>query len=101
MALLCPSHIIFIFSFIKISNRRAIIEKSGNCSLTASVDSLYCGHPWNCKLVSLIARVCNSGNLFQSNVCTLFWPGIKLIAVVCIIKVSTRQELTVHDLYKT
>ena len=41
-----------------------------------TVNSLYCGHPWDRELVSLIARVRNSGNLFQSNVCTLFLPGI-------------------------
>ena len=32
----------------------------------ATVNSLYCGHPRDRELVSLIARVRNSGNLFQS-----------------------------------
>ena len=46
------------------------------------VNSLYCGHPRDRELVALIARVRNSGNLFQSNVCTLFLPGIKLLSVL-------------------
>ena len=44
--------------------------------LICAVNSLYCGHPRDRELVSLIARVRNSGNLFQSNVCNLFLPGI-------------------------
>ena len=34
------------------------------------------------ELVSLIARVRNSGDLFQSNVCYLFLPGIELLSVL-------------------
>ena len=41
-----------------------------------TVNSLYCGHPRNRELVYLIARVRNSRNLFQSNVCNLILPGI-------------------------
>ena len=41
-----------------------------------TVNFLYCGHPWDRELVSLIARVRDSGNLFQSNVCNVFLPGI-------------------------
>ena len=40
----------------------------------STVNSLYCGHPRDRELVSLIARVRNSVNLFQSNVCNLFLP---------------------------
>ena len=42
----------------------------------STVNSLYCGHPRDRELVSLIARVRSSRNLFQSNVCNLFLPGI-------------------------
>ena len=41
-----------------------------------TVNSLYCGHPRDRDLVSLIARVRNSGNLFQSNICDPFLPGV-------------------------
>ena len=41
-----------------------------------TVNSLNCGHPWDQELMSLIARVFNSGNLFQSNDCNLFFPVI-------------------------
>ena len=43
---------------------------------TNTVNSLYCRHPQDRKLVSLIARVHNSGNLVQSHVRKLFLPGI-------------------------
>ena len=41
-----------------------------------TVNSLYCWHPQDSELMSLIARVHNSKNLFQSNVCNLFFLGI-------------------------
>ena len=41
-----------------------------------TVNSLYCGHCRDLELVSSLARVCNSGSLFQSYVCNLFLPGI-------------------------
>ena len=41
-----------------------------------TVNSLYSGHCRDLKLVSSLARVRNSGSLFQSNVCNLFFPGI-------------------------
>ena len=45
--------------------------------VVTKVNSLYCGHPRNRKIVSLTApRVRNNGKLFQSNVCNLFLPGI-------------------------
>ena len=40
------------------------------------------GHPRDRELVSFIARVRNSGNLFQSNVCNLFLLGIELLFVL-------------------
>ena len=42
----------------------------------STVNSLYCKHLWDRKLVSLIARVHNSGNSVQSNVCNLVLLGI-------------------------
>ena len=41
-----------------------------------TVDSLYCGHPRDNELVSLIARVRDRGNLFHSIVCNSYFPGI-------------------------
>ena len=41
-----------------------------------TVNSLYSGHCRDLELVSSLARVRNSGSLFQSNVCILFLPGI-------------------------
>ena len=43
--------------------------------LAISVNSLDCGHPRDRELVSLIARVRNTRNLFQPNVCNLSFPG--------------------------
>ena len=51
------------------------------------VNSLYCRHPWDRELVTLIVRVLNSRYLFQSNVCNLFFAGDS--ATVHIIRVST------------
>ena len=61
------------------------------------MNSFYCGHPRDHKLVSLKARVRNSGNLFQSNVCNVclgfscctYYRGVRDS------NVSARQELTV------
>ena len=47
-----------------------------------TVNSLYSGHCRDLKLVSSVARVRNSGSLFQSNVCNLFLPGIYLLSVL-------------------
>ena len=47
-----------------------------------TVNSLYSGHRRDLKLVSSVARVRNSGSLFQSNVCNLFLPGIYLLSVL-------------------
>ena len=41
-----------------------------------TVNSLNCGHPRDHDLVSLIARIRNSENLFQSNICNSFLLGI-------------------------
>ena len=41
-----------------------------------TVNSLYSGYYRDLELVSSLARVRNSGSLFQSNVCNLFLPGI-------------------------
>ena len=46
-------------------------KDSGN-----TVNSLYSGHCGDLELVSSLARVHNSGSLFQSNICKLFLPGI-------------------------
>ena len=40
-----------------------------------TVNSLNCGHLRDRELLSLIARVRNSANLYQSNVCNLFLAG--------------------------
>ena len=47
-----------------------------------TVNSLCSGHRRDLKLVSSVARVRNSGSLFQSNVCNLFLPGIYLLSVL-------------------
>ena len=47
-----------------------------------TVNSLYSGHCRDLKLVSSVARVRNSGSLFQSNVCNFFLPGIYLLSVL-------------------
>ena len=50
--------------------------------LPYTVNSLYSGHCRDLKLVSSVARVRNSGSLFQSNVCNSFLPGIYLLSVL-------------------
>ena len=50
--------------------------------IPSTVNSLYSGHCRDLKLVSSVARVRNSGSLFQSNVCNLFLPGIYLLSVL-------------------
>ena len=50
--------------------------------LVYTVNSLYSGHCRDLKLVSSVARVRNSGSLFQSNVCNSFLPGIYLLSVL-------------------
>ena len=63
-----------------------------------TVNTLYCRHPWGCELVTSIARVRNSGNLFQSTVCNLilrefscspYYRGVRNS------EVSARQKLTI------
>ena len=67
-----------VFRTISIVN--VFIEKEN------TVKSLYCVHPPDGELVSLIARVRNGGNLFQSNVCNLFFA--RDLAAVRILGVS-------------
>ena len=65
--------------------------KGGNAPCT--VNSLYCGHPRDQELVPLVTRVHNSGNLFQSNVCNSFLPGVSCCPYyqgVCSSEMSTR-----------
>ena len=45
--------------------------------MRCTVDSLYCGHCRDLELVSSSARVHNRGSLLQSNLCSLFFPGIQ------------------------
>ena len=47
-----------------------------------TVNSLYSGHGRDLKLVSSVARVRNSGSLFQSNFCNSFLLGIYLLSVL-------------------
>ena len=47
-----------------------------------TVNSFYSGHCRDLEVVSSLARVRNSGSLFQSNVCNLFLPGIYLLSVL-------------------
>ena len=58
------------------SNRIRSVRVLYEGGLVSTVNSLYCGHCRDLELVSLLARVRNSGSLFQSNVCNLFLPGI-------------------------
>ena len=53
-----------------------------------AVNSLYCS-----EVMSSLARVRNSGSLFQSNVCNLFLPGISLLSVLsrCPLKLGVRK----------
>ena len=62
-----------VFRTISIVN--VFIEKEN------TVKSFYCVHPRDGELVSLIARVRNGGNLFQSTSVIYFLPGIKLLSV--------------------
>ena len=71
------------FMVICISFNGLVREDGRGCAyciftwvLGITVNSLYCGHPWDRELVPLIVRVRNYKNLFQSNVCNLFLPGI-------------------------
>ena len=62
-----------------------------------TVNSLYCGHPRDRELVSLIGSVRNSGSLFQSNVCNLFCRGFSCCPHYRGVRnseVSTKRELT-------
>ena len=59
--------------------RQAIMINNFKTTENASVNSFYCGHsglPRGRELMSLVAGVRNSGNLFQSNVCNLFLPRV-------------------------
>ena len=47
-----------------------------------TVNSLYSGHCRDLELMSSLARVCNSGSLFQRNVCNLFFFSGDLAAVL-------------------
>ena len=55
-----------------------------------TVNSLYSGHCRDLELMSSLARVRNSGSLFQSNVCNLFLP--RILAAVIIMGVSVIAE---------
>ena len=66
--------------------------------LFTTVNSLYSGNCSDLKLVSSLARVRNSGSLFQSNVCTYFCPGFSCFPYhqgVRYSGVSPRRKLTV------
>ena len=63
-----------------------------------TVNFLYCRHPRDRELVSLIARVCNSGNLFQSKSVIYFCRGFSCCPYYRGVRrsdVSARRELTV------
>ena len=66
------------------------------------VNSLYCRHCGDLELVSSSAKVPNSGNVFQSNICNLFlaWDvaAVRIISVR-FIEVSARRELTVSRIF--
>ena len=65
----------------------------------STANSLYCGHPWRCELVSLTARVSNSRNLFQSNTCIIVLRGLSCCPYYQgISEVSARWELTVVEI---
>ena len=72
---------------ISVSISARLGEDWASCARN-TVNSLYSGQcssvVWcsNLKLVSFVARVRNSGSLFQSNVCNLFLPGIYLLSVL-------------------
>ena len=68
-------HVFTDFSEMSLHFHNDRFDYGVQVSLLFTVNSLYCGHPRGGELVSLIARVRNSGNLFQSNVCNLFLPG--------------------------
>ena len=63
-------------TFIRMLAGKLSPDSEGRICAPCTVNSLYCGHLLDRELVSLIARVRNSGNLVQSNVCNLFLPGI-------------------------
>ena len=44
--------------------------------MLSTVNFIYSGQCRDLALVSSLVRVRNSGSLFQSNICNIFWPGI-------------------------
>ena len=63
-----------------------------------TVNSLYSGHCRDLKLVSSVARVRNSGSLFQSNVCNFFARNLSAVRIIgesVIAGCPQRRELTV------
>lgn len=58
-----------------------------------------CGPRRDLELVSSVGRVRNSRSLFQSNICNIFFLGLKKSCPcyrgVCYSRASTRRELTV------
>ena len=47
---------------------RCYLHATAWSSYMSTVNSFYCRYPWDRELVSLIARVRNNENLFQSNI---------------------------------
>ena len=87
-------HARFVFSFVY----KDFVFTSGTKENTSTVNSLYCGHPRDHELVSLIARARNSGKLFQSNACNSFFLGISYCPYYQGVRnseVSASRELTV------
>ena len=59
----------------QISSIKRVTRKFQEIS-PCTVNSLYSGHCRDLEAVSSLARVRNSGSLFQSSVCNMFLPGI-------------------------
>ena len=62
--------------FVNIVNSAFLWSMEINVNEENTVNSRYSGHCKDLELVSSFARVRNSGSVFQSNVCSLFLPGI-------------------------
>ena len=60
----------------------SLLHEIANDVIWNTVNSLCSGHCRDLKLVSSVARVRNSGSLFQSNVCNSFLPEIYLLSVL-------------------
>ena len=74
-----PGVVLVLKSKLSANNNNKNNSNDDDDDNSNTVDSLFSGHCWDLELVSLLARVPDSGSLcllYQSNVCNLFSPEI-------------------------